>query len=151
MALFAPCALAAENKAADDLVAAQKFYETYLNAGYNFDPTLLNMFGSNALSHIITFGSDNQSVEKTLTPEEIRKTLEFYIANGPANNLKIRYENVVYSQESRGVKVTAKVVYPHLCYTDEAYWALLMREANGDYRIKEEFVRVPEKSLCQPQ
>lgn len=149
--LFSPSGFAADSKPADDLAAAQKFYEGYLNAGYSFSPELLEMFSSNALSHITTFAADNKSIEKTLTPEEIRQALQDYLVSGPANNIKIRYENVSYTQDSRGVKVTAKVVYPHLCYTDEAYWSLLTREPNGDYRIKEEFVRVPEKSLCQPQ
>lgn len=149
--LLPSCASAADGKQSDDLALAQKFYESYLDAGYNFDPALLDKFGGNALSHIVTFGADNRSVEKTLTPEKIRQDLQQYLSEGPASNLKIRYESVSYAQDTRGVKVTAKVVYPHLCYTDEAYWALLTREANGDYRIKEEFFRVPEKSLCQPQ
>jgi hypothetical protein len=142
-------AVSLQAKADEDLVAAQKFYEEYLQAGYTYDAAIVEMYTENALSHIKTFTADGKISDKIMAGDEIRKALKLYVENGAKDKIKIVYENAAYSLDASGVKVMAQVNYHHLCYKDNDYWALLARDKSGSYKVKEEFFKIPEKSLCE--
>lgn len=136
-------------KAEEDLVAAQKFFESYIEAGSKYDKALLGMFTPDAVEHITLLGDDGAPVNTDYNAEKIQQSLTSYIEEGAKKGIKIRFDKVSYAAAPTGVRVTATTEYQHLCYSDELYTALLVRDAKGEYKIKEEFSRLPSKSQCK--
>lgn len=136
-------------KAEEDLAAAQKFFESYIDAGSRYDKALLGMFTPDAVEHITVLGDDGAPVNTDYNAERIQQSLTSYIEDGAKQGIKIRFDKVAYAAAPTGVRVTATTDYQHLCYSDELYTALLVRNDKGEYKIKEEFSRLPAKSQCK--
>jgi len=146
---FAFITLSPSVYAEEDLVAAQKFFESYIEAGSKYDKALLDMFTPDAVEHITVLGDDGAPVNADYNAERIQQSLTSYIEDGAKQGIKIRFDKVAYAATPTGVRVTATTEYQHLCYSDELYTALLVRNDKGEYKIKEEFSRLPAKSQCQ--
>lgn len=136
-------------RAEEDLSAAQKFFEAYLDAGYKYDKSILDMFAADAVSHITLLAADGTPTNNDFNAEQIRKALEAYVAEGEKQGVKMNFEKVSYAVTPKGVRVTATTQYTHLCYNDDLYAALLTRDDKGSYKIKEEFFRRPVESQCK--
>lgn len=145
LCVFAPTAVRAE----EDLAAAQKFFESYLDAGYKYDKSILDMFAADAVAHITTLAADGAPVVGEMNAEQIRKALESYVTDGEKQGVKMTFDKVSYAATPNGVRVTATTNYHHLCHNDDLYAALLTRDDKGSYKIKEEFFRRPAETQCK--
>ncbi len=136
-------------RADEDLAAAQQFFEAYVQAGYNYDKALLDMYAPEAVNHVTFLAEDGTPSNIEYNAEQIKKSLQDYVNEGSKRGITIRFEKASYAVTTAGVRVTATADYQHLCYRDELYAALLTRIDKGEYKIKEEFARLPNKSQCK--
>jgi hypothetical protein len=136
-------------RADEDLAAAQKFFEAYVQAGYNYDKALFEMYAPEAVNHVTFLAEDGTPSNVEYNAEQIKKSLQDYVNEGSKLGITIRFEKASYAVTTSGVRVTATADYQHLCYRDELYAALLTRVDKGEYKIKEEFARLPKKSQCK--
>lgn len=136
-------------RADEDLAAAQKFFEAYVQAGYSYDKAILEMYAPEAVNHVTFLAEDGAPTNVEYNADQIKKSLQDYVNEGSKRGITIRFEKASYAVTNGGVRVTATADYQHLCYRDELYAALLTRVDKGEYKIKEEFARLPNKSQCK--
>ncbi|MBP7252701.1 MAG: hypothetical protein KBA75_04365 [Alphaproteobacteria bacterium] len=136
--------------AADDTLSkAQAFFTEFVRKGDAYDTSLAEMYADSVRYEVHVTMPDGQLSSQNLNAVQVRDMVRQTLPMAAHQKAKVDFKNVAYEKTPEGVKVTARVAYRDMCYTDDQYMMIIARDTKGTEKITHEVLRLPAASQCR--
>lgn len=126
---------------AAEFTQAKLFFKDFMSLEKRFDPKVAELYSDKAQISMTRLYPDGSQRQMSLTGSQYKPLLRSAMPLAKARGDSSRYDQIVYSQESNGVRIRMRR-YSELKKYYSPYSLLVAEESKGQWRIIEEIAQM---------